>query len=293
MQSEQRMVFILFCRGTLELLCGNSTSHAILDFVSCGVHSLSCFFFPCLHVGWSSASAARSSSTSRSPSRLARSSSVASFFVPSRCVWSKLTLSRHHCIRSVHDISAFAAARVVGFRFCCARCPSCRRRSASADCPLVHPLRCSTTVVWHSPGGCPTSYLTLPPVLLLRPGVPALVGRHPSRNTQSELVMFHPAASFSSLTALTRLASCEVGAVRVSSSLPLLPPVFIPSVALTHFHAPSDSSDSIIDLAPRFFPSSNGQPHAALLGPPHFHSSRFPAATSIKFHTSGLPKASS
>ena len=69
--------------------------------------------------------------------------------------------------------------------------------------------------------------------------------------------MFHPAApsspcgSFSSLTALTRLASREVGAVRASSSPPLLPPVFIPYVALTHFNGPSDSSD----LAPRFFSS--------------------------------------
>ena len=84
--------------------------------------------------------------------------------------------------------------------------------------------------------------------------------------------MFHPAApsspsgSFSSLTALTRLASREVGAVRASPSRPLLPPVFIPYVALTQFHGPSESSD----LAPRFFPPLNGQPNAALLEPSSF-----------------------
>ena len=54
---------------------------------------------------------------------------------------------------------------------CCACCPFCRCRSASADsgCDLVHALRCSTTVAWHSSDGCATSYLTLPPV---RPGTP-------------------------------------------------------------------------------------------------------------------------
>ena len=80
-------------------------------------------------------------------------------FLVQRTPW-----SRRHCLRSVNDVPAFAAA----VRCCCACCPLCRCRSASADsdCLVVHHLRCSATVAWHSSGWCPTSYLTLPPIFL-------------------------------------------------------------------------------------------------------------------------------
>ena len=77
------------------------------------------------------------------------------------------------------------------------------------------------------------------------------------------------------ITAPTRPASCEVGAVRSLSSLPLLPPVFVPFVALTHFHPPSDSSDEIMDLAPRFLLGEVVRKILLSWDPPHFHSSRF------------------
>ena len=150
---------------------------------------------------------------------------------------------------------------------------------------------------------CPTSYLTSRPVFLQRPVCPARVGRPgPTRSTQPELVMFHPPAPsspcglFSSCTALTRPTSCEVGAVTAFSSLPLLPPVFVPFFgALTHLHASSDSSDTVVNFSPRC--SIRQMVRRMVLGPSSF--SLFPvrsrpAVTGISIpHVSGLPKASS
>ena len=104
-----------------------------------------------------------------SSSCFALSYSFSSFLVPrapirvQRAPWSQRRCMRTFPPSLPHESSPF--------RCCCACCPFCRCRSASADsgCPLVHALRCSTTVAWHSSDGCATSYFTQPPV---RPSTP-------------------------------------------------------------------------------------------------------------------------
>ena len=141
--------------------------------------------------------------------------------------------------------------------------------------------------------GRPTAYLTSPPVFPLCPGFPALVAlilreiRNPDSSCSTRQHHRHPAGY---------PASCEVGAVRALSSMPLLPPMFVPFAALTHLHAPSESSDCIIDLGPRC--SLRLMVRHLLLSwdPPHFHSFRFGQILQqqeLHFHMSGSPKASS
>ena len=108
----------------------------------------------CMSAGSRTASAARSSSTSRSPSRLARSSSIASVFFPSRCVCGELLC---HVAASVPSTTFLPSLP--------------RELSASAVLPAAAALL-PLTVHRCTPCAVPQLLLgTWPPVLLLRPGV--------------------------------------------------------------------------------------------------------------------------
>ena len=209
------------------------------------------------------ASAARSSSTTRSSSCL-------------ELLVQRTPCSRRHCIRSVNDVPAFAVAGVLAFRCCCAYCPfyCCRSAPADSACPLVHPLRCSTTVAWHCSGRCPTSYLKSLPVFLQRPSYPAPVGRpDPSRRTQSELLMFHVTLRvmlFSHGPHKSRFVRswCRESVTLLATSStrvrsPCCPDSFSCALRLRLNHR---SRATIV-------PWSSGPPNFALLRHPHFHSS--------------------
>ena len=188
---------------------GSSTPHVHLGFASSGVHLLS-FSILYLHVGQIAPCFGRTFLLNNS-----------FFFLP-----------RAPCATN-SQLTPFAAAAPTVLSAAAALLPVILTVLWCAPCAVLQ-------LLLGIPRRCPTSYLTLPPVFPQLPRYPALVGRpDDSRSTQSELVMFHrlapssPRGLFSSLTAIIRPASCEVGAVRALPSLPLLPPVFVPSVALT------------------------------------------------------------
>ena len=149
----------------------------------------------CLSAKSRIASAARSSSTDRSSSCLARSSTISSCFVSSSPVCNKLL--GHDVTASVSsatsppsppdELSPFADAG-----------PAVLSAAAALLLLTLAVLRCTPCALLQllleiSSGGGPTSCLT--PVFLQRSGFRVLVGRpDPSRSTESELVMFHPSA---------------------------------------------------------------------------------------------------
>ena len=133
--------------------------------------------------------------------------------------------------------------------FCCSLLPLllwfCRLR-LPLGAPLALQLLHDVSGGWR-----PTSYLTSPPVLLWRPSFPALIGNN--------------CGSFGSVTALARLASCKVVAVKALPRSPFAPPVrslccrdslsfALQLIGFTH-----ESRSTI-------FPSSSGRPKMCVRG---------------------------